>query len=663
MAPRSDSAARSWLDAAGATFAQAFRGELSREMRARLTALLALTGVGLAALTAWALGSGEAPGQGVQRAVLLADLVFLLVLAGLVAVRVAALVAARRARSAGSRLHLRLATVFAVMALAPTILVAVFATITVSYGIEGWFSQQVGSVVRNSLVTAQSYEQEHRRRIRAEILAMANDLNRAGSAGVNDGALGELLRQQALLREFPLAYIFDSSLNLVARGEFSYLFSFTPPTPDALQAARDGQVVVVSDRDDSEIRALVHLAEFFDYYLLVARRVDGDVLQLLDETRETVQFYEQLEGRRDSILLEFAALYVGFALVVTLGATWAGLWFAERLARPVGSLAGAAQAVGAGDLDVRVKEPRGDDEIAVLSRVFNRMTEQVKGQRDALVAINQETERRRRFTETVLAGVTAGVARLDPEGRIELLNEAGAALLGLAPAEAAGQPLDKAAPVFAPLFQEARRRRSGLATDRVHAPSSGEQERDFLARIARTPGEVGADGYVLTFDDMTDLVAAQRMAAWGDIARRIAHEIKNPLTPIQLSAERLKSKFAKGLEGRDRERFEGYADMIVRQAGEIGRMVDEFSRFARMPAPELADEDAAEILREAVLLQASAGGPVAFEAEIEGPAPVRLERWRRCLPGQVVAAVRLGPWDRSARRASLPRSVPFPRVV
>ena len=252
------------------------------------------------------------------------------------------------------------------------------------------------------------------------------------------------------------------------------------------------------------------------------------MLSLLDETQDTVQLYERLEQSRGTILLDFAALYVGFALVVTLAATWAGLWFAERLARPVGRLAGAAQRVGAGDLDVRVKEPRGDDEIAVLSRVFNRMTEQVKGQRDALVAINQETEARRRFTETVLAGVTAGVARLDPDGRIELLNEAGAALLDLTPAEALGRPLFDAAPVFADLFEEACRRRSGLATDRIHGALEG-KEHDFLARIARTPGERGAAaGYVLTFDDMTDLVAAQRMAAWGDIARRIAHEIKNP---------------------------------------------------------------------------------------------------------------------------------------
>jgi len=602
---------------------------LGVDWRGRVATLAALVGLALAALTAWALsGAEEGPrADGALRGLFLADMVYVLVIAGLVTWRVAALIAARRARSAGSRLHLRLTAVFAAMALAPTVLVAVFATLTVSYGIEGWFSRQIGSVVRNSLDTAEAYEGEHRRRIRAEILAMANDLNRAGEQGVSDGQLGEILRAQARIREFPEAYVFDSSRELRARGEFSYLFSFTPPTDEAMTRARQGEVVVVSDRDDAEIRALVWLEAFFDYYLLVTRRVDGEVLRLLDETRETVQLYERLEDDRDSILLEFAALYVGFALAVTLAAVWAGLWFAERLARPVGRLAGAAERVGAGDLDVRVKEERGDDEIAVLARVFNRMTEQVKGQRDALVAMNAETERRRRFIEAVLAGVTAGVARLDAEGRVELLNDAGAEMLGLSQGEASGRPLAEIAPFFAPLLTQAEARRSGQAEDRVHGRAGG-RERDFLARAARTAGDSGG-GWVVTFDDVTELVTAQRMAAWADIARRIAHEIKNPLTPIQLSAERLKRKFSKGLEGEDLRRFEGYADMIVRQAGDIRRMVDEFSRFARMPAPELGVHDLDDLLREAVMLQrAGEAEGVRFEVlPPEGEAhPIRCDR-------------------------------------
>jgi two-component system nitrogen regulation sensor histidine kinase NtrY len=597
------------------------RPEPGRRTRNRIALAVVLMGPVLAAITAVTLGDAEGRGPvapELLRYVFLIDLVYIIAVAGLLVWRVAALIAARRAKSAGSRLHLRLTGVFGVMALAPTIIVAVFATITVSFGLEGWFSAQIGTVVRNALSTAQAYEQEHKRAIRNEILAMAIDLNRAGAQGIDDGQLGELLRAQARIREIPEAYVFDSSVTLHARGEFSYLFSFDPPGAEALAAARAGEVVIIDDDRNDEIRALVHLTDFFDYYLYVSRRVDGQVLRLLDETQETVQLYERLERDRGQILLDFAMIYLGFALLVTLAAIWLGLWFAERLSRPIGRLAGAAQRVGAGDLDVRVKEERGDDEIAVLSRVFNRMTEQVKGQRDALVAANRETERRRRFIEAVLAGVTAGVLRLDADGRVAIMNAAAERMLRQDGAAAAGRPLTEVAPLFAPALDLARARKSGAAEDRVHGSVAG-REREFMVRAARVSQDDGADAFVLTFDDLTELASAQRMAAWGDVARRIAHEIKNPLTPIQLSAERIKRKFGPKLEGEDRARFDQYSDMIVRQAGDIRRMVDEFSQFARMPAPELGAHDLGRLLREAVLLQDTAGGKVRFTCDVGAP--------------------------------------------
>ncbi len=611
------------------------RGESARRFWSWLTLLMISLGPVLAIATAITLSRDEQDLAAPQlvRGVFLADLVYIIIVAGLVVWRVATLISARRARSAGSRLHLRLTGVFTVVALAPTILVAVFATLTVSYGIEGWFSKQVGSVVRNSLETAQAYEKEHRRTIQNDALAMASDLNRAASQGINDAQLGELLRAQARIREVPEAYVFDGAMELRARGEFSYLFSFEPPTEEQMTRARSGEVVVIEDSENNEIRALVYLTNFFDYYLYVTRRVDGDVLSLLDDTRETVQLYETLEASRDDVLLEFAALYLGFSLLVILASIWLGLWFAEKLARPIGRLAGAAQRVGSGDLKVRVEEERGDDEIAVLSRVFNRMIEQVEAQRDALVAVNAETEKRRRFMETVLSGVTAGVIRLSPTGRVDLMNEAAASMLGQEPDVVAGQELREVAPLFGPLFEQARTRRSGAAQDRVHGVIEG-RDRDFMARVSRTMQGDATAGYVLTFDDLTELVSAQRMAAWGDVARRIAHEIKNPLTPIQLSVERLKRKFGARLEGEDRARFDQYSDMIVRQAGDIRRMVDEFNKFARMPAPELASHDLGQILREAVLLQEEAGTPIRFSCTVEGPQ--RATRCDRGLMGQAL---------------------------
>ncbi len=562
---------------------------------------------------------------GLARAFLLADFVYIIALAGLIVLRVVSIYSARRRNSAGSRLHLRLMGVFLLIALAPTIIVAVFATITVNFGMENWFSQQIGSVVRNSLVTAEAYEREHRSRIQGDVRAMATDLNRAGLAGIGPHELNELVRQQALLRDLPEAFVFSSEREILARGEYSYLFDFEAPTEDQIAAARAGDTVLIIDEPNDEIRALVRLEGFIDAFLYVSRGVQGDVLRLLDDTRATVQLYEQLETERDGMLFQFALFYLGFALLVILSASLLGLWFAERLARPVGRLAGAAERVGAGDLDVRIQEEPGNDEIAVLGRVFNRMTKQVKGQRDALVRAGQAAEERRAFIEAVLGGVSAGVIGLDDAGKIELVNDAAAEMLGIDANSSVGEPLSSVAPAFVNLFEQARGATSGEARGEVRAQIDTTM-REFVARVAAPREEAGGDGFVLTFDDMTALAAAQRMAAWADVARRIAHEIKNPLTPIQLSADRLRRKFSSRL-GDEGPAFEQVLDVITRQAGDIRRMVDEFAKFARMPEPETKDEDLADIVSDNVLLQKSARGDISYEIVLpDGPAPCTCDR-------------------------------------
>ncbi|MCB1376211.1 MAG: HAMP domain-containing protein, partial [Rhodobacteraceae bacterium] len=259
-----------------------------------------------------------------------------------------------------------------------------------------------------------------------------------------------------------------------------------------------------------------------------------------------------------------------------LAAVWAGLWFAERLARPVGRLASAAQRVGRGDLDVRVREEKGDDEIALLGRTFNEMTRQVKGQHDALIAAHEETDRRRRLFDSVLSGVTAGVIGLDGSGRIDMANAAATTLLDLDPAAAVGLPLREAIPEFGALFDRLDARRGGVAQGEVKLRRRT-GERDLLVRMSvRLANDGSLEGFVISFDDVTDLVVAQRLAAWGDVARRIAHEVKNPLTPIQLSAERLRRKFGP-MVGEERAALEQYADVIVRQTNDLRRIVDEFS--------------------------------------------------------------------------------------
>ena len=581
-----------------------------RRVRNFGTLSLVVLGPLLVVLTFSVLGGFvEAASSRLLRFVLLGDLVYILVVAALVIQRIAQMVAARRAKSAGSRLHLRLTRVFALMALVPTVVVAVFATATVNFGIEGWFSDRVRQVVGNSLAAAQAYEQEHRDGLinDAQALQAFLDQSKRVNPLLTDPDIRLILAQgqkqvQRGLRE---AYVIDGAGALKARGDRSYLFDYEQPSTAEIDRAASGEVVVIQDWENSEFRALISLNAFSDRYLYISRVVDGKILSLLDETKQTVALYQQLESDRGRLLFEFGLLYLGFAVIVILAAVWLGLWFAERLSRPVGRLAGAAQRVGSGDLEIRVEEEEGDDEIAMLSRVFNQMTKQLKSQRDTLIDTNHHTEQRRRLFDSVLTGVSTGVIGLNPAGQIEFLNAAARRLLDIRPEHESGVALKDAVPEFAYLFNELNEGRRQVTQEEVQLTRAGSGE-NLLLRIATRKNDRGnVEGYVVTFDDVTDLVSAQRMAAWGDVARRIAHEIKNPLTPIQLSAERLMRKF-RTVPGIDVATLAQYTDVIIRQTSDLRRIVDEFSKFARMPEPDRQQNDIVKLVRDAVTLQEAA---------------------------------------------------------
>ena len=539
------------------------------------------------------------------RLVFLAALVYVLAVAALVARRIAAMIAARRARSAGSRLHLRLTGVFALIAFIPTALVAIFAGLTINVGLESWFSERVSSVVRASLSAAVAYQEDQRRDLAEDAEALAEFLNapRIRSVFVDDGALRQLLGQgqsrvQRGLRE---AFVIDGTGEIRARGERSYLFDFERPSEEEIAAATGGETVIIEDLETDEFRALVMLAAFPNRYLYVSRNVDGKILGLLDEAAETAKLYNELEAARGRLVFEFGLLYLGFAVILILAAIWLGLWFAERLSRPVGRLAGAAQRVGAGDLDVQVREEAGDDEIAMLGRLFNQMTRQLKGQRERLLATNQQIERRRRLFDSVLSSVTAGVIGLDTQGRVTFINRSAERILKIE-GDRLSAPLEKAVPEFGPLLRRLNASGRVSEQDEIRVSRGGIAE-SLLVRIAKRRGVDGEEeGYVIAFDDVTDLVTAQRMAAWGDVARRIAHEIKNPLTPIQLSAGRIKRKF-RVAAGDEADQLDQMTDVIVRQTDDLRRIVDEFSRFARMPEPERSRQDLAAAVRDVVTLQ------------------------------------------------------------
>jgi len=550
---------------------------------------------------------GQGENSNALRLILLADFVYFLFLGGLVISRLAQMVAARRAKSAGSRLHLRLTGVFAGIALVPAVLVAIFAGLTVNIGLEGWFSDRVRSVVGTSLQAAEAYQGEHRRDLLTDTEALAGYLEGAKRSNffVADADLRQILTQgqtqiQRGLRE---AYVIDGTGDLKARGERSYLFNFEKPTEDEIARASAGETVLIEDWKNNEFRALSALPAYVDRYLYVSRNVDGEILSLLDNTRETVGLYQQLEASRGRVLFEFGLVYLGFALLLVLAAIWMGLIFAERLSRPIGRLAGAAQRLGAGDMEVQVPEEEGDDEIAMLGRVFNQMTRQLKTQRQALVDSHQTTERRRRLFDSVLSSVTSGVMGLDPDGNVAFVNRSAARLLQLDEDKSHDRPMGAVVPEFAALFDKLRDGMGEVAQEEIKLTRGGRLESLLVRMAIRRNADKRLEGYVVAFDDVTDLVSAQRMAAWGDVARRIAHEIKNPLTPIQLSAERIKRKFTKVLGGEDAEALGQMTDVIVRQTGDLRRIVDEFSKFARMPEPDRREHDLTKLMRDAVTLQ------------------------------------------------------------
>ena len=591
---------------------------LRQQIQNLMTLSLVFIGPVLAAFTVLTLGPlNQNINSTVLRLILLADLFYILLVAALVLRRVMRIMAERRLEFAGSRLHLRLSGVFAFLALMPTILVAIFAVFTVNFGLEGWFSERVRNVVGSSLAAAQAYEDEHRKDLTEDVLSFAYYINSIKTKNflLPDDQLRPALTvgQTNIQRGLKEAYLIDGTGLLHTRGERSYLFDFEQPSTEDITRAKTGETVIIEDWTNNEFRALIYLKGFVDRYLYVSRVVDGSILSLLDETKQTARLYHQLEADRGRLLFEFGLLYLGFAIILILAATWLGLWFAERLSRPVGRLAEAAMQVGDGNLNVRVPEGDDDDEISMLGQLFNKMTHDLKGQRDALIAGNTQTERRRRLFDSVLSSITSGVLGLDDKGRVTFVNRAASRLLDFQD-EGSSPLIQKIAPEFSALF-ERQCQNDDAVQEELRLMRNGRIE-NLLVRMAVRQSSAGQlEGYVVTFDDVTDLVSAQRMAAWGDVARRIAHEIKNPLTPIQLSAERIKRKF-RPLVGDQADSLEKYTDVIIRQTDDLRRIVDDFSKFARMPELEKRTHDLTKILNDAVLLQEVAIPQIALITEI-----------------------------------------------
>ncbi|MFY9288850.1 MAG: PAS domain-containing sensor histidine kinase [Alphaproteobacteria bacterium] len=552
------------------------------------------------------------------------DLGFLVLLGTIVTQRIISLWTKRRRNQAGSRLQVRVISVFTLLAVAPGILVAMCAVTFFYFGVETWFSTHVRTSLNESLEVAQAYLEEHKQVLRADALAMANDLNRQASILAQEPVrFAQLVSGQAYLRNLTEVIVFDGSGKILARSGLTFALSFEPITDDMRKHAAEGDVVLIVSDNDDRVRALLRLDNFVDTYLFVGRPVEPKVLAHMATTQKAVSEYRQLEGRRFSLQLTISLIFVVVALLLLLAAVWFGLNFAAKLVRPISELISATDRVRGGDLTARVLETNvlGEDELEHLGRAFNRMTSQLETQRSDLVEANRQLDFRRRFTEAVLGGVSAGIIGLDPHMNINLMNASSALFFNVENTDAMnGKPVSALSPEIQDLIQSMPRG-SRFTDGQLEIRQPGQPARILLLRVSSELSGSETRGYVVTFDDVTDLVSAQRKAAWADVARRIAHEIKNPLTPIQLSAERLRRKYSKEIQT-DPEVFQTCTDTIMRHVEDIGRMVDEFSAFARMPAPVMKEHDIRELSRQTVFLQTSSRGDIRYSQEYPSTACV-----------------------------------------
>ena len=539
------------------------------------------------------------------------------------------IVQARRRGRAGARLHVQIAALFSVIAVAPAVLVAVVASVTLDRGLDRLFSIRTRAVIENSVIVAQAYLNEHAQSIRAETNAMAIDIARAKPLFDQDAdRFRQFFTAQATLRNMPTAMMLRPDQSVIIKADIKLapeLQEPPPPPVERLAQIGDAEAVAGLLRDTNCVGALIKLKGYENTYLFVARFIDPRVLEQIQQTEDSIQEYANLEARRMGVQLAFALMYTVIALTVLLSAVWIGFAFANRLVAPIRRLIGAANLVSTGNLHVQVPVRRSEGDLSQLGATFNKMTQELRTQRNDIMRARDLVDRRRRFTEAVLAGASAGVIGVDANGRVSILNRSAEKLIGSSEAEALGHPLEDIVPELKQLVDPARSGGQRLVQGQTTIHRGG-RDRTVSVRVTSEQSADSDHGYVVTLDDITELVTAQRTAAWGDIARRIAHEIKNPLTPIQLSAERLRRKYGKSI-AEDRAVFEQCTDTIVRQVDDIRRMVDEFSRFARMPKPVMMADDITDTVRQVAFMQRVGNADIDIEVEIaEDPMPARFDR-------------------------------------
>ncbi|WP_442879814.1 ATP-binding protein [Aurantimonas sp. E1-2-R+4] len=540
---------------------------------------------------------------------------FVLILCLLIGREVMRMVRARRQGKAASRLHVRIVLLFSIVAALPALLVAIVAGITLDLGLDRWFEIRTRTIVESSISVARAYVNENARNLQGSTLSMAYDLDQQRRLfGLDPTGFQNLMTDQAKGRSLLGAQLLRPDGTPFLAADVAVERPLPVPPDDALKQAAEGNLVFIPPGVTNLVGAIIKLRQIANVYLYTVRAVDPEVIAALRLMEERSAEYSSLQSNRFGLQLAFALLYLGITLIVLLSAIWTGIGVADRLVRPIRMLMGAADEVSDGNLSISVPVRASDGDVGSLSNTFNNMILQLRSQRSELVHAKDVIDERRRFTEAVLSGVTVGVIGVERDGTATMVNPSAERILDVESRLVVGRNLDETFPLIGRIYRAASISSRPEYQEEVKLRIR-DRERTLAIRITSSEAGEEAQSSVVTIDDITDLVEAQRSSAWADVARRIAHEIKNPLTPIQLSAERIRRRYGKRVED-DREVFDRCIETIVRQVSDIGRMVDEFSTFARMPKPKMEAKDLREALREAVFMREMGDHGIAFEADI-----------------------------------------------
>ncbi|HUQ13569.1 MAG TPA: HAMP domain-containing protein, partial [Novosphingobium sp.] len=525
--------------------------------------------------------------------------------------------AARTVMGSTGRLHVQLVWLFSLVSAVPTLLVVIFASLLFQSGVEFWFSDNSRGMLENANKLARGYYEQNLRDVGNESVAMAGDLrDYLGQAKIVSPEFAEGYSFQVVSRRLNESAILQKGAD--GRLRTAAIVDPENRTRERVSAAtlrrlEAGEPVVVT-ASANRIEAVTPLDRGAQIYLYAARSSDALALSQWERAQSVLKAYDVLTRRASNLQLRFnlALLFISLALVGL--SVWFALRFADRQVEPLAELVSAARTVGSGNFSMRVPHRPGADEIGLLNRAFNRMTEQIDRQTRALVGANAQLDNRRAFIEAIVESITAGIVSTDGDGTVRLMNSSAQRLLldrpGPAPADA---KLGDIAPQLWALAQ-------ADLTSGIIQYAKGTELLTLAVKLVGNPA-----GFVITFEDITRQLLDQRQAAWSDVARRIAHEIKNPLTPIQLATERLKRRYGRQIEA-DPELFDELTDTIIRQVGDLRKMVDEFSSFARLPKPVFRPEDAGDLARQALFLQEVAHPAIDFRYAGEASATLECDR-------------------------------------